>query len=624
MEGGSDNLSELFTELSLAVDQKSDKVSVILDNLCSKVDKSQIPDEFASDCSSIFSDQLHSLLGWSSSETVTKTADVIASLAKIESTRVALTKPKIAAALLEVLKQNAGLSSDQNYLAMKHASRALGNLCYENNEGRKCVMEHDGLKIILHAIESTINLPDKELCYSLRACVVGLLLNLIMGQTDLYPELIKLGTVELLTKILEAGAEQDETAAIHVLMILSLLAESVNGEPLLTNRLCSVLVKTLGKSTSGELSELCVELIHGQAENNEIRLQLAKCGLCELLIQLMEEHRALVNDDETRNLLKMACDLIIIILNGDDCMRLLYGDGKGKVFLGLTQWLTSTDDDLQITGVLAMGNFARTDNHCAQIVAAGVGKKLISILSKNNTPSGDIRLQHALLSALRNLSIPAQNKPKLIADGIIDVVMPMLNIPTFPVVFKLLGTLRMLVDGQERVACDLGQRKDLLKKLVEWTGTEDHPGVQGEACRLLAWLIKNSRDREVMGRMVAAGAVPCLVGMITAEHTVMQNEALLALCLLSAMRLADAEKSFIQARVGEKINTLVNEMNPPREVFMIVVAMLCQLVNSSELILHLRETGVSKTIGSYASSRENMNDTLDQVASLIALFDPML
>lgn len=75
--------------------------------------------------------------------------------------------------------------------------------------------------------------------------------------------------MELLTKILEAGAEQDETAAIHVLMILSLLAESVNGEPLLTNRLCSVLVKTLGKSTSGELSELCVELIHGQAENSK-------------------------------------------------------------------------------------------------------------------------------------------------------------------------------------------------------------------------------------------------------------------------------------------------------------------------------------------------------------------
>lgn len=41
-------------------------------------------------------------------------------------------------------------------------------------------------------------------------------------------------------------------------------------------------------------------------------------------------------------------------------MNLVYGDGKGKVFQGMVNWLTSTDEDLQITGVLAMGNFART------------------------------------------------------------------------------------------------------------------------------------------------------------------------------------------------------------------------------------------------------------------------
>lgn len=47
-----------------------------------------------------------------------------------------------------------------------------------------------------------------------------------------------------------------------------------------------------------------------------VRLYLAKAGLCELLVELLEKHRPLVEDDETRNLLKMACDLIIIILNG--------------------------------------------------------------------------------------------------------------------------------------------------------------------------------------------------------------------------------------------------------------------------------------------------------------------
>ena len=42
-----------------------------------------------------------------------------------------------------------------------------------------------------------------------------------------------------------------------------------------------------------------------------------------------------------------------------------------------------------------------SDKHCIQMVEAGVSKKLLVLVEKNNTPSGDIRLQHALLSALR-------------------------------------------------------------------------------------------------------------------------------------------------------------------------------------------------------------------------------
>lgn len=45
----------------------------------------------------------------------------------------------------------------------------------------------------------------------------------------------------------------------------------------------------------------------------------------------------------------------------------------------------------------------------------------------------------------------------------------------------------------EETAISLGKNSDLIKKAVEWSGTADHPGVQGEANRLLAWLIINSR-----------------------------------------------------------------------------------------------------------------------------------
>jgi hypothetical protein len=44
---------------------------------------------------------------------------------------------------------------------------------------------------------------------------------------------------------------------------------------------------------------------------------------------------------------------------------------------------------------------ACTDKHCIHMVQKGVGKKLLRLVAKNNSASEDIRLQHALLSALR-------------------------------------------------------------------------------------------------------------------------------------------------------------------------------------------------------------------------------
>lgn len=41
-------------------------------------------------------------------------------------------------------------------------------------------------------------------------------------------------------------------------------------------------------------------------------------------------------------------------------MQIAYGNGKGTVFEGLLNWLDSPDDDLQVTAVLCMANFART------------------------------------------------------------------------------------------------------------------------------------------------------------------------------------------------------------------------------------------------------------------------
>jgi hypothetical protein len=53
-----------------------------------------------------------------------------------------------------------------------------------------------------------------------------------------------------------------------------------------------------------------------------VGLYLARAGLGELLMSLLDKHRPAVYDDELRNLMKMACDVLIHILNGGETFYL--------------------------------------------------------------------------------------------------------------------------------------------------------------------------------------------------------------------------------------------------------------------------------------------------------------
>lgn len=82
------------------------------------------------------------------------------------------------------------------------------------------------------------------------------------------------------------------------------------------------------------------------------------------------------------------------------------------------------------------------------MVENGIHENFLLILKKHNGQEGDLRLQHASLSALRNLAIPASNKALILKAGALDVLTPMISTCTLTVAFKLLACLRMLVDGQ--------------------------------------------------------------------------------------------------------------------------------------------------------------------------------
>ncbi|XP_076236295.1 visceral mesodermal armadillo-repeats isoform X1 [Calliopsis andreniformis] len=575
------SIDKLVEELRFVVksEKEIEDIIQVLDSIVN-VSKTSIGDatEFTID------DVFLTLLRHESKEIIAKTAKAIAEIAKSESGREKCTSTDLVTALLDLLK-------DDRVDVLTQTSRALGNICYENENGKKFVEDKNGLMSILAVLTKSVALKNVEGAPFLRNVAAGLLLNFLVDRSSLHKEALKQDTVPIICSILEIDGTTGGEAAMHALLILGILNDA--SIMFLNERLIKILVDILTSDASSELSEMCLELLHGQAEDENVKLLLAKGGICELLLKHLEKHSPYCTDEETRSMLKIACNIIVLILTGDESMNYLYDNSNGVVYKKLVEWLKSEDKDLQITAVLAMGNFACSDVHCKLMVAQGVHRHLFALLEKNNTDTVDIRFQHALLSALRNLVIPADNKSIILKDGLIDILYSMLDIPSFPVIFKLLGTLRIVIDGQCEAAIQLGKKTDLLKKVIEWCNVEDHPGVQGEANRLVAWLINNSRSKEVALLMIEHGAVAHLTKMLTIQNILMQNEALISLVILTTTCLCECEKPLLEADIGGKICTFFNtKINSEIPIMHNVLSLLDNIINSDKLREHLGKTNL--------------------------------
>lgn len=223
----------------------------------------------------------------------------------------------------------------------------------------------------------------------------------------------------------------------------------------------------------------------------------------------------------------------------------------------------------------------RPDPNAEKIVQDNVHSLLIDRLRKEAKLDGDFRIQHACLSTLRNLAIPSQNKSIIVSpkDDVIRLLRKMSFVKYHPVVFKLIGTLRMLTGGQEKVATELGTDEEFLARLVSWILEEDHPGVRAESARLLTWIIKNSKCRAVVDNIVKLNGIQGIVQMIScgSKCGIMQNEAFLGLILLFASTNPSLEQRLLDAKIGHHIHKFLSlflNENLPEEIMSNLITLL--------------------------------------------------
>ncbi|XP_031632499.1 rap1 GTPase-GDP dissociation stimulator 1 isoform X2 [Contarinia nasturtii] len=571
----------------------------------------------------------------------------IAEITKIDGQRKRFTTNSIIENVLNRLatetKQNTSTEqtkqslSDTQFMIAIQCCRALGNICYNNEDARNIILKLNGAAVIINLLDLKLD-ANNELEVTFAKFRGGLISNYLLGGEHLAKNAMELDILRKIENILDDCIERVDTnhseeILLNTLQPLSLLTENV-ADLNFSHKLNGQLAKILTISKDPDVAEICLEMLNYQAENDDVKLQLAKDGVCETIYRLLETYKTLANTNEARALMKLACDLIVLILTGDESMHYLYNTSLLKY---MEDWLdNSYDIDLLTTGVLALGNFARTDSHCIEMVNRNITTKLLTILSKNNGIDNEMKLQHALLSALRNLVIPKENKSVIIKAGLVETILPMLKIHQAPVVYKLLGTLRMLIDGQPSLAHQLLENTTLIQQLIEWCQSSDCSSVTGESFRLMAWLIKHaykdtasniattspspatttaaesaaSNRSSLKAFIKIAGSVQCMVTMLSSQHMVMQNEALIALCIMSSLfipraspaSIADNDvnlaKILIDCDLGGKLADFIqrNADAMTKEIVENVQTLMAPLRTSDTLIEHLNQHNIDELL----------------------------
>uniref|UniRef100_A0A8C0TCD9 Rap1 GTPase-GDP dissociation stimulator 1 n=1 Tax=Canis lupus familiaris TaxID=9615 RepID=A0A8C0TCD9_CANLF len=522
-----DNLSDTLKKLKItAVDRTEDSLEGCLDCLLQALAQNNMETSEKIQGSGIL--QLFASLLIPQSSCTAKVANIIAEVAKNEFMRIPCVDAGLISPLVQLLN-----SKDQEVLLQ--TGRALGNICYDS--------------------------------HSLQA------------------QLINMGVIPTLVKLLGIHCQNAALTEMCLVAFGNLAELESSKEQFASTNIAEELVKLFKKQIEHDKREMIFEVLAPLAENDAIKLQLVEAGLVECLLEIVQQKVDSDKEDDIAEL-KTASDLMVLLLLGDESMQKLFEGGKGNVFQRVLSWIPSNNHQLQLAGALAIANFARnekmllfhSDGNCIHMVDNGIVEKLMDLLDRH-VEDGNVTVQHAALSALRNLAIPVVNKAKMLSAGVTEAVLKFLKSEMPPVQFKLLGTLRMLIDAQE-AAEQLGKNVKLVERLVEWCEAKDHAGVMGESNRLLSALIRHSKSKDVIKTIVQSGGIKHLVTMATSEHVIMQNEALVALALIAALELGTAEKDLESAKLVQILHRLLEDERSAPEIKYNSMVLICALMGS--------------------------------------------
>lgn len=160
--------------------------------------------------------------------------------------------------------------SDTQLMTAIQCCRALGNICYNNEDARNIILKLKGDAIIINLLDLKLD-ANNELEVTFSKFRGGLISNYLLGGEHLAKNAMDRNILQKIEKILDncierGDTESNEEILLNTLQPLSLLTENV-ADLNFSAKLNGQLAKILTISKDPEVAEICLEMLNYQAEN---------------------------------------------------------------------------------------------------------------------------------------------------------------------------------------------------------------------------------------------------------------------------------------------------------------------------------------------------------------------
>ncbi|KAJ2741839.1 hypothetical protein GGI20_004912 [Coemansia sp. BCRC 34301] len=446
-------------------------------------------------------------------------------------TRTRLTRHAVAEASSAVLRTLTLHQSTEALLTQ--LLRCIGNLCADNNTARTQLLECGGVA----GISRVLSASGSE---SLVRAAFGAALNVCLDHGECTAAMLGSGALHT---YLQGLMEAPRSVWPVLCAGLDNLCEHEDALPLFeANSEYMALVLSAMQAlmrdedsdlVRGVLRTLVWILCEVVEKSAGVRRQLGNAHDVLGMFDILEYYLRRVEEKEN-HYADAVTNAIVAVSGEDDALTELFGSEPLMRRLALI--LSSGESDGLLTAAaLCVGNLARTDSHCTQLLADHPAMIRGLITDRLIPRSVNVRLRHAASGLLKNLCLAQANRQPLAEWGLVSAASSHITSAVVPVQANCIGILRHLASSPSTMP-ELVQ--SAFPGVLDVARTSDVDAVRCEAARLVAAVAKHvvlecSEARDLINEFDLVAPLVRLVTGDGAKHLLLRQEGLVALTVLA-------------------------------------------------------------------------------------------